>query len=395
MSKPSKTKLLIAIHLFNSVTELIFGPFLVAYFFKTHNNTSLIVLIYNLLVYLSLALISNSIVCRLIKKYSRIRILQIGVFLHFCFTATILLLHTHINQYVYFLAIFYSIAQSFYWMPLNLLSGNIVERKKHSTFSSSITIVKTILGIVLPILLGFLISESDFYSALVLMSFITGGTILAALLIKDYSAPQNKPFNLKLAAKRIITKPELKRLLIVDILHGFSLSGGVITSLIPICIYNINSSNLDIGLVETISMAILFFTVLIQNKLSKNKKIQSKMPFLSGIAIAISLFAIFLTKNPTFILLSIIAFKVVQGVFNVIYTTYFYKTISNHKILKIDDQPEFIYLRELSLNAGRVISYILSILLLSNQTLFPVVFAIIFAIILESFLITKSNSFSS
>lgn len=391
--KPTQnSQLLILISICISICEIILSTFLFAYFFKLSGQTSLPVLLYSIANYLTIGTFGSLIVARLAKNHSRVRLLRIGIILHFLYILIILNLKENIIHYIFPLSIFLGIGQSFYWIPFHLLSINKINSNGRIKYSTNLTTAKAITNLIFPTIFGFIINTSSFTSALFLISIISAISVLASLLIADYKLPQKTNFKIKKVFSKIKRSKVLKKLLITDFLSGFSTNGGVLSVLTVSLIYNINQSNLDLGIIETISLSFILILSYSYGKTHQNKN-DSFLTLIYASIASITIFSIFITSD-TFILIScIIITKIFQTLLLIPRRIRTYSALSNSKIIPISHQAEYISIREFLINFGRSLSYLFTILIVSffPNFLLPFVVSLSIATLLQGLIIASIN----
>lgn len=152
---------------------------------------------------------------------------------------------------------------------------------------------------------------------------------------------------------------------IVEFLIGFSISDGALGTLITILIFNAFKTDMNLGIITSISTIFSMCSIKLYEKLFKDKP-DKKILILSSIIPVISvLLVLFNTNNITIIIYSLCYEIFVNGILSLNRSIRLFN-IADSNIINKEDQSEFFSIREGILNFGRMISY--SILLFAGMS---------------------------
>lgn len=139
-------------------------------------------------------------------------------------------------------------------------------------------------------------------------------------------------------------------------IFSYSISDGALGTLITILIFNVFKTNMNLGIISSISTVLSIIAIKLYGKYSKNKS-DKKALIISSIIPVISVFIVLMnTNNITIIIYSFCYEIFVNGILSLSRTIRLFN-MSDSSIIQKDDQSEFFSLREGILNFGRIVSY--------------------------------------
>lgn len=177
--------------------EIFSGPFLTTYFIKTSIDSLVQISIYNIFVYFILD-IASIIVCYIIKKKFKIETFRLGIIINFIYILMIIILKENILNHLPIVAIIYGISAAAYWVPLGLFLMNKVKNEERLEYETKNQIVKTIFKIVVPILLGSIITVSNYYITAIIILLLSVIQIIFSFWLKPLDNTHEK-FDMKKA----------------------------------------------------------------------------------------------------------------------------------------------------------------------------------------------------
>lgn len=351
----SETNTLIGIQAIREVMEIFSGPFLTTYFIKTSINSLVQISIYNIFVYFILA-IASIIVCYVIKKKFKIETFRLGIIINFVYVLTIIILKENVLNYLAVLAIFYGISAALYWVPLGLFLINKVKNEERLEYETKNQMIKTIFKIVVPILLGSIITVSNYYITAIIILLLSVIQIIFSFWLKPLENTY-ETFDIKKAWKKIKNINQIKNTLFIEYLQGLCIASSSLTIITTALVFSALHTDFKLGIITSITSAIQMLVVYLYNKNIKIKK-DKRIILISSIIPIVSLTLLLINKcNSTIIIYDILS-KISTGLLSVIRTVQMYNT-ANHNIISIDEQNEFWAVRETCINLGRITSYIL------------------------------------
>lgn len=360
-----ETNTIIAIDALKKIMTIFLGPFLTAYFIKTSSESMVDLSIYYILSYLLLA-IGSFIVASIIKNRFRIGMFRIGVIVNFIYIMSIVILKEKVVDNLWLISILYGISQSAYWFPYNLFVIDKIENSERTSYTVKKNLIVSSIGVMFPVLLGTAITITNFEltsTIILIISLIQ--IILSFMLIPDKHVSKLEKYHVGKTWKKINKNKQVRKMCIVEFLIGFSISDGALGTLITILIFNAFKTDMNLGIITSISTIFSMCSIKLYEKLFKNKP-DKKILILSSIVPVISvLLVLFNTNNITIIIYSLCYEIFVNGILSLSRSIRLFN-IADSNIINKEDQSEFFSIREVILNFGRMISY--SILLFAGMS---------------------------
>lgn len=354
----NKENLLIAISSLRKIIDIFFGPFLVTYFIKTSTDSLIDLSIYNILVYFFLGTL-GFIIGYIVRNKFQIGMFRFGVILNFVYILFIIILKEAILDHLLILAFISGIALIAYWFPYNLFISLQVKNKNRESYEVKRKTISLITSVLTPILLGSLITTTDFYLTAIIIAIISGIQIILSFFIKPEEKKDYKFTPLK-SYKTLIKNKNIFNIFIVEIFIGMNISDGVLNVLLTILIFNAFKTDLNLGIISSLSSILTIILSYIYSKKCKNKS-DKMIILLCGIVPVISvLLLVFNTNNITLIIYYMIYNCLINILSMIIDIRLF--NISNSDIVKQNHNIEFWSIREFILNLSRIIGYSLLLL---------------------------------
>ena len=283
-----ETDIIITINALKKIMILFLGPFLTAYFIKTSQESIVDLSIYYIFSYILLA-IGSFVVASIIKNKFRIGMFRLGVILNFFYILSIVILKEKIIHHLGLIAILYGVSSSIYWFPYNLFVINKVDNNYRTLYTVKAKVVSSIIGILCPILLGSIITATNYeLTAIIILIISLIQIILSFLLTKENEESLSK-FNLKNTFKRLSKNYQIRKMFLVEFFIGMNISDGALVTLMTILIFNSFKTNLNLGIITSITTILSIIFVHLYGKIYKNKDdkniiiISSIIPVLSVI----------------------------------------------------------------------------------------------------------------
>lgn len=195
-NKKIEADIIIAINAMKKIMILFLGPFLTAYFIKTSKESLIDLSLYYVFSYIILA-IGSFLVASIIKNKFRIGMFRIGVILNFFYIMFIIILKEKIVDHLGLMSILYGISSSAYWFSYNLFSINKIENIKRTEYTVKSKIVSSTIGIICPILLGTIITATNYELTAVIILFISIIQIILSFMLTPDKENELPKFNLK------------------------------------------------------------------------------------------------------------------------------------------------------------------------------------------------------
>lgn len=350
---------LIALNCTRRLIALFTGPFLAAYFIQTSSQNLGALAKYYIYAYGTM-LLAYFAVSWLFKRRSKLQLLRFGLLLNFIYTITLLRLGPEIIDHLTLIGFMYGISSSCHWVAYSLYISNVVPHNERVHFTVRLRNAGHIIEIIGPIVLGGLISLTDFNVATIAISIISATQILFSLVLPKTNCSKTR-FNPISAMLRTVKNGATRRTTILEFLSGLSISDGALGIATTIVIIEVFHSSLNLGLITSVAtMASIIATAIYGHIFSMkfNRTITIAIGFIPILAVLVLL----IQHSETTIIIYTLLYTVAANLLGTARSILVYEA-SNIPQIKPEFQTEFMAIREVALDLGRVCGY--SLLLLS------------------------------
>lgn len=358
MVKNKEANILIVSNVLREIITIFLGPFLTAYFFKISKNSLIDLSVYNILVFLYVGFF-GLILGYIIKNKFQIGMFRIGVILNSVYVLTIIILKEQILNYLPLISFLYGTSMITYFYPYNLFLSDKVSNDIRTQYEFKRKTIVTIVGILTPIILGTIITTTNFVLTAIIILIISFIQIVISFFIKPttYKNVKFTPFR---SLKKLSKNKDIKNTIKLDIFKGMSIADGALKVLITLLIINAFKTDLNLGIFSSISSLLTIIFQYIYTKYYKNRN-DKNMIVICAIIPVVSLIMLLILNNNIALCLYYFCYSSLVGVLNFIIDIRLFN-LSNIPLIKKDNQMEFWSLREIALNLGRIISHILLLL---------------------------------
>ncbi len=355
-NKKIEGNIIIAINAMKKIMVLFLGPFLTAYFIKTSQESIVDLSIYYIFSYILLA-IGSFIVASIIKNKFRIGMFRIGVILNFFYILTIIILNEKIVNHLALISILYGISSSVYWFPYNLFVINKIDNNYRTEYTVKSKIVSSVIGVLCPILLGTIITVTNYELTAIIILFISLVQIALSFLLTPEQENILPKFNLKKTWNKLKNNEQIKKIYIVEFFIGMNVSDGALEILMTILIFNSFKTNLNLGIITSITTILSMIFVYLYGKIYKNKDDKTIIIISSILPVLSVLLLLFLKNNITIIIYNI-CYVIFTSILTLTREIRLFN-ISDSYIVDNSNQIEFFAIREGILNCGRIVGYLM------------------------------------
>lgn len=288
------------------------------------------------------------------KIIDRVIVLRIGVIFLTLFYLSVLLVGTHASQFLIVLGALLGIGYGFYWLAFNVLTFEITEPETRDFFNGFLGTLTSAGGMIGPILAGFIISR---------FASNTGYTIIFALSLVLFAAAVLCSFFLKRRGADgkycfwdiLKERKRNANWRYVTTAHFFQgLREGSFSFVIAVLVFLSTGSELSLGTYGLVHSAVAFIFYLLAAKYI-HKKTRKKAILFGALLLYAAIFMIIFELTYTRFLLYGVMIAIAYPIFLVPYTSITYDVIG--KGWKAAEMRiEYIVVREMFLNLGRIIS---------------------------------------
>ena len=290
------------------------------------------------------------------KKIDRVIVLRIGVIFLALFYLTVLLIGTNASNFLLLLGSLLGIGYGFYWLAFNVLTFEITEPETRDFFNGFLGILTSAGGMIGPIGAGFIISQLEKF---------TGYTIVFGLSLTLFSLAVFLSFFLKrrpakgdYCFKRIIAERRNNdNWRLITNAHFFQgLREGTFLFVISVFVFISTGSELALGTFGLINSGIAFLGYYFASRLIKEDQRKTAI-LIGGIILYLSIFLIVFELTFTKLLIYAGIIAVAYPILLVPYLSMTYDVIGRGW-RAAEMRIEYIVVRELFLNSGRIVSII-------------------------------------
>lgn len=355
--------IIIAINAMKKVMILFLGPFLTAYFIKKSQESITDLSIYYIFSYILLG-VGSFVVASIIKNKFRVGMFRIGVILNFIYIITIITLKEKIVEHLCLISILYGVSSSTYWFSYNLFVINKIDNKTRTEYTVKSKIISSIIGILCPITLGSIITATNYELTAVIILIISIIQIILSFMLSPDNETNLPKFNVKETWNKLKNNRQTRRTTMVEFFIGMNVSEGALEILMTILIFNSFKTDMNLGIITSITTILSIVFVHLYGKIYKNRD-DKKLIIVSSILPVITVFILLIWRNNITIIIYNICYVIFTGLLTLTREIRLFN-ISDSYIVDKNNQCEFFALREGILNTGRVVGY--AMLLLAGLT---------------------------
>lgn len=392
-NKKIEADIIIAINAMKKIMILFLGPFLTAYFIKTSKESLIDLSLYYVFSYIILA-IGSFLVASIIKNKFRIGMFRIGVILNFFYIMFIIILKEKIVDHLGLMSILYGISSSTYWFSYNLFSINKIENIKRTEYTVKSKIVSSTIGIICPILLGTIITATNYELTAVIILFISIIQIILSFMLTPDKENELPKFNLKNTWNNLKDNNQIRKTSLVEFLIGMNVSDGALEILMTILIFDSFKTNMNLGIITSITTILSMIFVHIYGKVYKNKD-DKIIIIISSILPVISVLVLLMWKNNITIIIYNVCYVIFTSLLTLTREIRLFNLADSYIVDK-NNQTEFFAIREGILNCGRIFGYLMLLFagLSGNQFILNIVMVLLtLSILAMGFNIIKIDKF--
>lgn len=392
-NKKIEADIIIAINAMKKIMILFLGPFLTAYFIKTSKESLIDLSLYYVFSYIILA-IGSFLVASIIKNKFRIGMFIIGVILNFFYIMFVIILKEKIVDHLGLMSILCGISSSAYWFSYNLFSINKIENIKRTEYTVKSKIVSSTIGIICPILLGTIITATNYELTAVIILFISIIQIILSFMLTPDKENELPKFNLKNTWNNLKDNNQIRKTSLVEFLIGMNVSDGALEILMTILIFDSFKTNMNLGIITSITTILSMIFVHIYGKVYKNKD-DKIIITISSILPVISVLVLLMWKNNITIIIYNVCYVIFTSLLTLTREIRLFNLADSYIVDK-NNQTEFFAIREGILNCGRIFGYLMLLFagLSGNQLILNIVMVLLtLSILAMGFNIIKIDKF--
>lgn len=348
------SKILIVDHSIGKIISIFLDVFLAAYFYKISEQNILYLSLYNIVGWI-VATIGAFLVADIIKRKDKVKLYRFGTIIKSLYILLIIILGEKIVDYVYLIGIMYGISTATTGFPLNMIESENISNKERSKYVGLVSVATEIISLVVPILLGAYISFKSYQIAAILIFVFSILKLVLSFKITNKNIQTSK-VDIKGFYKILKKDKKLKKIYAIEFFKGINRYGVMSLVVSLLIIYNTNSE-LEVGGLTSLFSLFTIITMYLFAKFYKSNY-KNKILLLSLGILIISFSMIINEINIITIILYNIAYYIFMNIILKITEVDLFN-YSNKELFKDKYNTEYFIFRELLLNLGRLLGYIL------------------------------------
>jgi len=352
------------------------STFVNIYLWKQSNSYTDIA-IYNLSIYV-LQPLTFIFAGKCAKHIDRVIVLRTGVIVLSLFFLTVLIVGENAAKFNIMLGALLGVGYGFYWLAYNVLTFEITEPDTRDFFNGFLGVLQSLGGMTGPLLAGFIISRLNNFTGYTVIFAVSFGLFIVAVLVSFGLSRRKAKGNFSF--RRIINERKnnlnWKRILNAHVSQGFR--EGTFLFAVSIWIFLMTRNELSLGFFNLVYSGFSFLFYFLVTRLVKPRR-RKKAIFIAGLSLYLSVLILLVSKSMALLLL----YGAIAGIFfPLLYVPYISLTYDvigkswNAGEMRI----EYIVVRELFLNLGRVLSiivFLLSIVFITPETGIPYILLLV------------------
>ncbi|MBN3556142.1 MFS transporter [Fictibacillus nanhaiensis] len=312
------------------------------------------------------------------KKIDRVIVLRIGVFILAMFYIGVLFMGSMASNYLILLGAMLGFGLGFYWLAFNVLTLEVTEPETRDFFNGYLGVLNSISGMIGPLSAGYIITRMDKHLGYETIFSISMVLFLIAVVI-SFFLKRRKADGLygirKVLQERKRDKAWLQ-LLRAHFFQGFR--EGTFIFLIVIWVYTASKSEFALGTYGFVQSFVSFIGYYCVSHYLHPKN-RMKAIFGGGLLLFVSPFMLLFPVSFTLLIIYGVSVSIAYPLLLVPYVSLTYDIIGKCRGIH-EKRIEYIVVREMYLNAGRIVSiltFIIVVHLLSEEKGIPILLPIL------------------
>ncbi|MGY0692910.1 MFS transporter [Virgibacillus sp. FSP13] len=315
---------------------------------------------------------------RIAKKIDRVIVLRLGVIFLSLFFLSVLIIAEKASTYNFLLGSVLGIGYGFYWLAYNVLTFEITEPETRDFFNGFLGVLQSFGGMVGPVLAGFIIAKMTAnvgYTTIFTISFILFICAVAcSFALKRRQAEGDFHFK-RIFIERHHNK-NWRKILHAHVFQG--LREGIFLFVISIWVFLVTKSEFSLGMFNLCLSGLSFVFYFIATKYIK-PSLRKKAILLGGVILYFSIYIILFKISYVNLIIYAVVIGIAYPIINVPYASLTYDVIG--KAWKAKDlRVEYIVVRELFVNIGRVASisiFLITVSLFPAEKIIPILLVVL------------------
>lgn len=312
------------------------------------------------------------------KKIDRVIVLRIGVIFLALFYVSVLVSGASAAKYLLLLGTLLGIGYGFYWLAFNVLTFEITEPETRDFFNGFLGILTSVGGMIGPIAAGFIISKLEKFTGYSIVFGISLGLFALAVFL-SFSL-KRRPASGKYWFGRILSerKNSLNWRMVTNAHFFQGLREGIFAFMISVLVFISTGTEMALGTYGLINSGVSFVAYFAVSRLIKKHQ-RLKSILLGGLLLYAAIFLIAFDVTYTRLIIYAVTIAIAYPLLLVPYLSITYDVIgSGWKAAEM--RVEYIVVREIYLNAGRVVSilfFLVMVTMMDVKQSLPILFLVL------------------
>lgn len=288
------------------------------------------------------------------KKIDRVIVLRIGVIFLALFYLTVLFIGTNASKFLLLLGALLGVGYGFYWLAFNVLTFEITEPENRDFFNGFLGILTSVGGMIGPIAAGFIISRMEKFTGYSVIFGISLTLFSIAVFLSFFL--KRRPADGRYLFGRILAerKNSLNWRMITNAHFFQGLREGTFIFVISVYVFISTGSELALGTYGLVNSSISFLGYFLVSRLLK-KEYRKRAILIGGLLLYSAIFFIVFEVTYQKLLVYAATIAIAYPLLLVPYISLTYDVIGRGwKAAEM--RIEYIVVREIFLNAGRIVS---------------------------------------
>lgn len=309
---------------------------------------------------------------RLAKQVDRIIVLRLGVSFLAIFFLSVLMVGNRAHDYLLLLGALLGIGYGFYWLAFNVLTFEITEPDTRDFFNGFLGILTSAAGMIGPIVAGYIISSLTKWKGYTIIFSISLGLFLMAVVLSFFLT--RRPAKGTYGLMRVIEeRANNKNWRLITNAHFFQgLREGIFVFVISIFVYMATGSEWALGKFGFVNSFTSFIAYYLVSRFIQ-PAYRKKAILCGGLLLYAALFLIVFDLSYPRLLLYAVTIAIAYPLLLVPYSSLTFDVIGK-SWEAAEKRVEYIVVRELFLNGGRIASillFLVAIALFEEKTAIP------------------------
>lgn len=294
---------------------------------------------------------------RLVKQVDRIIVLRLGVSFLAVFFLSVLIAGNHAHDYLLLLGSLLGIGYGFYWLAFNVLTFEITEPNTRDFFNGFLGILTSAAGMIGPIVAGYIISTLTKWTGYTIIFSISLGLFLTAVVLSFFLT--RRPAEGTYGLMRIIEeRANNKNWRLITNAHFFQgLREGIFVFVISVFVYMATGSEWALGKFGFVNSFTSFIAYYLVSRFIQ-PAYRKKAILCGGLLLYAALFLIVFDLSYPRLVLYAVTIAIAYPLLLVPYSSLTFDVIGR-SWEAAERRVEYIVVRELFLNGGRITSILL------------------------------------